>query len=131
MIDEKILIEKIENDYVAFKSELYTDDSVREYFIGMIEDQPKIEKCGDCSRRKFYQMGYEAANNKWIPISNKPTEEEKVIISTKDDVVTSGLYTKRYGFDMREGFICDSGFIDLNEVLAWQPFPKAYRQEEK
>ena len=61
MIDEKKLIEEIEKDRTVFRSELYTDDSIREYFMEMVDIQPKIEKCGDCSRRKFYQMGYEAA----------------------------------------------------------------------
>lgn len=64
----------------------------------------------------------------WILCRERlPEEEQKVIISTKTDVITTGIYTKRYGFGMREGFICDDGFMWLNTAVAWRPFPEAYK----
>ena len=57
MIDEKKLIEKIKTES-KIGGWLYTDE-----IIDIINSQPKIEKCADCSKRKFYQQGYEAAKN--------------------------------------------------------------------
>lgn len=58
MIDEKKLIDWIKchcNPYC--KPDLGLDTSLK--IIDFIENQmTKIEKCADCSRRKFYQEGY-------------------------------------------------------------------------
>ena len=62
-------------------------------------------------------------NNGWIPCSERmPEEDEKVYISTKTERVYVGVYTKRYGFEKREGFICDDGFMWMNTALAWKPY---------
>ena len=62
-------------------------------------------------------------NNGWIPCSEQlPKEDEKVYISTKTERVYVGVYTKRYGFEKREGFICDDGFMWMNTALAWKPY---------
>lgn len=68
----------------------------------------------------------------WIPCTEKlPEEETKVIVSTKMDVVRVGTYTKRYGYCMEEGFICEDIFMYMNTALAWQPLPSPYNPEEK
>ena len=65
----------------------------------------------------------EQYNNGWIPVSEKfPEEDEKVYISTKTERVYVGVYTKRYGFGKREGFICDDGFMYMNTALAWKHY---------
>ena len=65
----------------------------------------------------------EQCNNGWIPCSERlPKEDEKVYISTKTERVYVGVYTKRYGFEKREGFICDDGFMWMNTALAWKPY---------
>ena len=146
MIDEKKLIEDIEKDRTAFRSELYTDDSIREYFIGAVEDQPKIEKCGDCSRRKFYQMGYEDASNKWIPFEIRETDEEEKTFYRFSYIMCGKLpedgeeilvtYSNGYvGADtfVWDGCNCylDSGLELVEEAIAWMPKPKPYKQENK
>lgn len=60
MIDENVLIEGFLASLNTGKESFSVD-----LIIEFIEDQPKIEKCSDCSRRKFYQMGYEAAKRKY------------------------------------------------------------------
>lgn len=64
MIDEKKLIDWIKchcNPYG--KPDLDFNTSIK--IIDYIENQQtKIEKCADCSRRKFYQEGYEAGFKK-------------------------------------------------------------------
>ena len=72
----------------------------------------------------------EQYNNGWIPsIEQLPEEDEKVYISTKTERVYVGVYTKRYGFEKREGFICDDGFMWMNTALAWKPYvlPDPYK----
>lgn len=65
----------------------------------------------------------EQYNNRWIPCSERlPGKDEKVYISTKTERVYVGVYTKRYGFEKREGFICDDGFMWMNTALAWKPY---------
>ena len=108
MIDENKLIEEIDNKVCGLTNyQIYK-------IMDIIQEQPRC--------------------NEWILISERlPEEETKVIVSTNDNIVTTGIYTKRYGFSMREGFICDSGFryLHTNEVLAWQSFPDVYKQEKR
>lgn len=67
---------------------------------------------------------------KWIPVSEKlPDEESEVIVSTKTERVKVGIYTKKYGFGMREGFMCDDGFMYINTANAWQPLSEPYKGE--
>ena len=87
--------------------------------------------CNDDSEEAVYlheaieivKQEAEQYNNGWIPCSERlPEEDEKVYISTKTERVYVGVYTKRYGFEKREGFICDDGFMWMNTALAWKPY---------
>lgn len=76
------------------------------------------------------ELSKEYKSNGWIPVSEKlPEEESEVIVSTKTERVKVGIYTKKYGFGMREGFICDDGFMYINTANAWQPLPEPYKGE--
>ncbi len=67
----------------------------------------------------------------WIPCDERlPDEETTVIMTTKAGNVMVGLYTKKYGFEMKEGFICSDCFMYLRTVLAWMPLPEPYGLEE-
>ena len=96
------------------------------------------EKCDKCSRLCNGDIDWyenidnwtEQYNNGWIPCSERmPEEDEKVYISTKTERVYVGVYTKRYGFEKREGFICNDGFMWMNTALAWKPYvlPDPYK----
>ena len=66
--------------------------------------------------------------DKWIPVGERlPEEDERVIISTKNEVVKEGAYTERYGYAMRKGFFTENCFEDLQGVTAWQPLPEPYK----
>ena len=65
----------------------------------------------------------EANLDVWIPLSQeKPEEGQAVHISTKNGNVIEGLYTRRYGFNLREGFIVPNGnFMAVRDANAWMP----------
>lgn len=68
---------------------------------------------------------------KWIPCSERmPEEESNVIITTKAGNVMVGMYTKKYGQRMSEGFICDDYFVYMCSVVAWMPLPEPYKPTE-
>ena len=73
-------------------------------------------------------------NDGWISVEERlPEEGQKVWISIKTDCVRWGMYIKRFGFGMREGFICSDGFADINAVNAWKPYiiPDPYCPERR
>lgn len=76
MIDEAALIRMIKErqeihgkDSETFESagfcfpEILSRIDELDVILKMIDELPKIEKCGDCSRRKWYQMGYKDGLN--------------------------------------------------------------------
>lgn len=71
---------------------------------------------------------------RWISVEERlPEEGQEVWISTKTDCVRQGMYTKRYGYEMREGFICADGFMYMNTASVWQPYivPESYHPQRK
>ena len=62
----------------------------------------------------------------WIPVEERlPEPEQDVIISEKTGIVTTGIYTERYGMKADRGFICSNRFMMVGEVVAWMPLPEA------
>ncbi len=69
-------------------------------------------------------------SKKWIPVEGRlPEEDERVMISTKNEVVKEGTYTERYGYAMRKGFFTEVCFEELCDVIAWMPLPRPYRED--
>lgn len=56
MINEIQLIEEFEKTTFTDQNQKKQYGDLLNYLINNV---PKVEKCGDCSRRKFYQQGYE------------------------------------------------------------------------
>lgn len=101
-------------------------------------------ECINCSRRKWYQMGYndgfEAKSEKWIPVSSGklPTDEEDVFITyqDKDDpneryiAITS--YKERFlgTISIGKQWIPPFEYFNKNyEVVAWMPMFNEYKGE--
>lgn len=73
-------------------------------------------------------------NDGWIPADERlPEAGQEVWISVKTDYVRRGMYTKHFGFGVREGFICSDGFVDINAVNAWKLYiiPEPYCPKAK
>ena len=59
----------------------------------------------------------------WIPISDRLPEINVDVIVT--DIETTGTYSAYY---LGDGFwACDNGSYN-NRIIAWQPFPKPYKE---
>ena len=85
-----------------------------------------FDRCIDIIRKHM--------NDGWIPVEEQlPEEGQEVWISVKTDCVRRGMYTKCFGFGMREGFICSDGFVDINAVNAWKLYimPEPYCPKAK
>lgn len=108
----------------------------------------EVTKCNECSRRKWYQIGYEDGkkNAGWIPVSEKLPEDDNmrfymcIVENHEEDLPMFCQYDSEYGF----GFWHDIydpvslGFLDTEfrtndelgyeKVIAWQPLPEPYKE---
>lgn len=105
------------------------DDAAGNRAEEIIRNYMNDGKCGECSRRKWYQIGYEDGkkNDGWVPVEDQlPTKEECEKDNNEFLVQT----------DTGERFFCEydplaNGFDNplwcCNvPVVAWQPLPETY-----
>lgn len=135
---EKILeeISEVEKEYVTGHKVLYAlgatgmATEISSIIRSHMDDVPK---CGECSRRKWYQIGYEDGkkNNGWIPVSEKlPEEDERykgrkaidVLVTTSNGRVTKVQRQSKYDY------WCWGRIY--GEPTAWQPLPEPYKAME-
>lgn len=120
------------------------------------ENAPEItrssrdNKCGECSRRKWYMKGYEDAlkedgvseafledckrvaqkykkdNDGWIPVEERLPEEDGTYLCTLDGELC-GIEEPFTGMCGIEDRIWD----EPDCVLAWRPLPEPYRQNKQ
>lgn len=108
-----------------------------------------IPNCGDCSRRKQYQIGYEDGkkDKDWISVEDRLPEDDDmkfymcIVENHEEDLPMFCQYDSEYGFGFWRD-IYDSatlGFVDTEfstndelgyeKVVAWQPLPEPYKEE--
>lgn len=132
---EKIL-EEIEKHAIEFESFGMCDDYVS---VGWVKEiirskMDKIPKCGECSRRKWYQKGYEDGrkDNGWIPVETKLPEDDRYILLSFENfsLPLVGRYEENekggafYLGDCDEEDTCISNDLYVN---AWTYLPERYR----
>lgn len=134
---EKIL-EEIEKHAIEFESFGMCDDYVS---VGWVKEiirskMDKIPKCGECSRRKWYQKGHEDGrkDNGWIPVEEQlPEEGQKVLVWY--EYFRYGEYNrmfKTYGIGWQfDGHWSGDVSGTKARCIAWQQLPKAYRRHQK
>ncbi len=139
---EKILeeIKEVEKKFVAGHKVLFAlgaTGMVTEIEEIIRSHMDEVQKCGECSRRKWYQKGYEDGkkDNDWIPVSDKLPEAGDgkyyplLNVQTSYGAVKCGFYRVRDDrWYIYEEFYNE--FIEANkkEVVAWQPFPEPYKE---
>lgn len=129
---EKILEEIEEHGNIQFSSytkPLIAVEDVLKYIRSHMDDAPK---CGECSRRKWYQIGYEDGKKKdgWIPVEERlPEEDERykgrkaidILVTTSNERVTKVQRQSKYDH------WCWGRIY--GEPTAWQPLPKPYKEK--
>ena len=130
---EKIL-EEIEDHAIEFESFGMCDDYVS---VGWAKDiirshMGDVPKCRECSRRKWYQKGFEDSkkDNGWIPYTeqNMPKKEGVYLVTCDDEEYP----VKRMRFKKEDEYglwYDDYGIYD-GVIFAWQPLPKPYKMKE-
>lgn len=132
---EKILeeIREVEKEYVTGHKVLYAlgaTGMATEISNIIRSHMDEIPNCEGCSRRKWYQKGFEDGkkDNDWIPVEEKLPESDGFYLATLDGEICgqeeafTGLAEFEHGkwIDDEEGYKC---------VLAWQPLPEPYKEE--
>lgn len=129
---EKILeeISKVEKEYVTGHKVLYAlgATGMATEISGIIRSHMvDVPKCGECSRRKWYQMGYEDSkkDNDWIPYSvqNMPKKEDVYLVTCDDEEYP----VKRMRFK-EDLWYWTYGIYD-GRILAYQSLPEPYKEE--
>lgn len=129
---EKILeeISEVEKEYVTGHKVLYAlgATGMATEISGIIRSHmDDVPKCGECSRRKWYQKGYEDGkkDNDWIPYTeqNMP-KKEGIYLVTCDD---KEYPVKRMRFK-EDLWYWTYGIYD-GRILAYQSLPEPYKEE--
>lgn len=98
----------------------------------MVVEEPcdkldEIPNCEGCSRRKWYQKGFEDGkkDNDWIPVEERmPKELERVIAW---DRYRKRTIIVRYAC----GAFVYNYYTEPLDIIAWQPLPEPYKGGEE
>ena len=84
-------------------------------------------KCGECSRRKWYQKGFgdgRKNNDGWIPVEERLPERDKTVLACQRGGAIESAW--------HDGYRWKTGFSHadwLKNVVAWRPLPEPYSPE--
>ena len=133
---EKILKEieeaTFQEDAPIYVGDIEVDGYVRESVVKDIicSHMSEIKDCNNCSRRKWYQKGYEdgkdtnvSVNDGWIPVSERLPEDGTYLCTLDGELC---------GIDEPFTGMCgiENGKWDEEGcVIAWQPLPAPYKGE--
>ena len=129
---EKILeeISEVEKEYVTGHKVLYAlgATGMATEISGIISSHMnEVPNCGECNRRKWYQMGYEDGkkNDGWVPYTsqNIPKKENVYLVTCDDEEYP----VKRMRFK-EDLWYWTYGIYD-GRILAYQSLPEPYKEE--
>ncbi|MFR3519265.1 MAG: hypothetical protein ACLTT4_12625 [Coprobacillus cateniformis] len=128
---EKILeeISEVEKEYVTGHKVLYAlgATGMATEISGIIRSHMnEVPNCGECNRRKWYQMGYEDGkkNDGWVPYTsqNIPKKENVYLVTCDDEEYP----VKRMRFK-EDLWYWTYGIYD-GRILAYQSLPEPYKE---
>lgn len=91
------------------------------FVIELTDDCKGYEQDVDYLKRIY---GAEEYNGGWIPCSEKlPDVEADVLLSLRSLDVHTGFMSNTEGYFYVEG----EGYVEFENVLAWQPLPEPYK----
>ena len=128
-IDEKKLIEDFKNtfsDSVLNQTFGFGKYSLLEAIEEMINRQPQA----NCSRREWYQKGYQDGLNsdKWIPCEERLPEPIRPVLVTVKNWINDKQFVRMGRFHTNHWEI-DGYVVVTSKVIAWQPLPQPYKKE--
>lgn len=123
-------LEKILEEIEAASRKMVTTDMLHKYYkaVGtrkieeIIRKHMNDSKCGNCSRRKWYQIGFKdglKSNDDWISVEERMPEDGETVLCTDGE----NIYLVEYDADL------DAGFGDMDCITAWRPIPEPYHPE--
>ena len=145
---EKILeeIKEVEKKFVAGHKVLFAlgaTGMVTEIEENIRSHMDEVPNCGECNRRKWYQIGYEDGkkNDGWIPVEDKLPEEKGWYQCTCSDkeIWNDDIVRDLYYYPEIKEFVDNiryeaNGLKDIEKyywtkyVTAWQPLPEPYKE---
>lgn len=94
---------------------------LREYAFALRDGTKYIPLRHEIMFRQAYEMAIEALKDKWIPVSDRVPEDDRLVIVCTE---WGYVYTDYYFEDNPE-------FWELAHIIAWQDLPSAYKKEDK
>lgn len=105
-----------------------------EYVVDTIRSHmDEIPNCEGCSRRKWYQKGFEDGkkDNDWIPVEEKLPEESGYYMACIYNEEVDDYDFRKTWFAHVDDYDMDESewreLYDFERVTAWQPLPKPYK----
>lgn len=126
---EKILEEIEERGNIQFSSYTKPLIAVEDVLEIIRSHMDEIPNCEGCSRRKWYQKGFEDGkkDNDWIPVEEKLPEKEVIAQNVYNEMMIGYVY---YSEEM-EWYGCESDDVYLSNVVAWRPLPETYKKHRQ
>lgn len=105
-----------------------------EYVVDTIRSHmDEIPNCEGCSRRKWYQKGFEDGkkDNDWIPVEEKLPEESGYYMACIYNEEVDDYDFRKTWFAHVDDYDMDESewreLYDFERVTAWQPLPEPYK----
>lgn len=126
---EKILKEIEERGNIQFSSYTKPLIAVEDVLEIIRSHMDEIPNCEGCSRRKWYQKGFEDGkkDNDWIPVEEKLPEKEVIAQNVYNEMMIGYVY---YSEEM-EWYGCESDDVYLSNVVAWRPLLETYKKHRQ